>query len=156
MTDANIRRIDAGDRSWLREMLDMHWGGTTMVVHGEEIDVLCMQGLVAGEREGITIFRVGERSELLLLHALREGCGLGTLLLNAVIAEVRINRGKYLLATTTNDNVNALRFYQKRGFRLLALRPGAVNEARRMKPRIPFVGKNGIPLRDEIDLMLTL
>jgi len=52
----------------------------------------------------------------------------------------------------TNDNVNALRFYQRRGFRLAELRPGAVDQSRRRKPEIPRVGDYGIPLRDEIDL----
>jgi hypothetical protein len=54
--------------------------------------------------------------------------------------------------TTTNDNVDALRFYQRRGFRLAELRPGAVDQSRQRKPEIPRVGDYGIPLRDEIDL----
>ena len=57
------------------------------------------------------------------------------------------------MLTTTNDNVDALRFYQRRGFRLVALRPGAVDDARaRHKPAIPGTGAHGIPLRDELDL----
>jgi hypothetical protein len=58
---------------------------------------------------------------------------------------------------TTNDNLVALRFYQRRGFRLSALRPGAVDEARRrLKPAIPDAGAFGIPLRDELELELRL
>ena len=58
---------------------------------------------------------------------------------------------------TTNDNVNALRFYQRRGFRLAAVHPGAVDRARTtMKPEIPFVGDYGIPLRDELELEMQL
>jgi hypothetical protein len=54
---------------------------------------------------------------------------------------------------TTNDNVNALRFYQRRGFRLAALNAGAVDDARAtLKPEIPPVGAYGIPLRDELVL----
>jgi len=53
---------------------------------------------------------------------------------------------------TTNDNLEALRFYQRRGFVLSALRPRAVDEARRkLKPQISTVGEFRIPLRDEID-----
>lgn len=52
---------------------------------------------------------------------------------------------------TTNDE--ALRFYQRRGFRLSALRTGAVDESRsRLKPQIPTAGDFGIPVRDEIEL----
>jgi hypothetical protein len=58
---------------------------------------------------------------------------------------------------TTNDNVDALRFYQRRGFRLDALRPGAVDEARRArKSEIPAIGEHGIALRDEIELVSDL
>lgn len=53
---------------------------------------------------------------------------------------------------TTNDNLNALGFYQKRGFRIKAVYPGAVDEARRIKPEIPLAASNGIPIRDEIEL----
>jgi hypothetical protein len=57
---------------------------------------------------------------------------------------------------TTNDNLDAMRFYQRRGFRIAAVRPGAVAAARRLKPTIPELGEHGIPIRDEIELALTL
>ncbi len=57
---------------------------------------------------------------------------------------------------TTNDNLHALRFYQKRGFRLVAVYPNALEESRRLKPEIPLVGLDGIPLRDELELELAL
>src|SRR5579871_4883760 len=55
---------------------------------------------------------------------------------------------KRLTLTTTNDNLDALRFYQKRGYRIVAVHPGAVDEARVMKPTIPEIGHAGIPIRD--------
>ena len=61
-----------------------------------------------------------------------------------------------LWLVTTNDNVRALGFYQRRGFRLVALRPGAVVISRALKPEIPFVASNGIPIRDELELELGL
>ena len=62
-----------------------------------------------------------------------------------------------LWLTTTNDNLDALRFYQRRGFRLVVLRAGAVEQARRtIKPELPEVGSYGIPMRDEVDLELRL
>jgi ribosomal protein S18 acetylase RimI-like enzyme len=57
---------------------------------------------------------------------------------------------------TTNDNLHALGFYQKSGFRLVALHPDAVAESRRLKPSIPEVGLDTIPLRDEIELTVNL
>jgi hypothetical protein len=59
--------------------------------------------------------------------------------------------------TTTSDNLDQLRFYQGRRFRIVALRAAAVDEARRdLKPEIPKVGSFGIPMRDELDLVLDL
>jgi hypothetical protein len=58
-----------------------------------------------------------------------------------------------LWVVTTNDNCDALRFYQRRGFQLAQLRPGAVNASRQtLKPAIPTVGLFGIPIRDELEL----
>jgi hypothetical protein len=58
---------------------------------------------------------------------------------------------------TTNDNLDALRFYQRRGFRLAVLRPGAVDRSREsLKPGIPETGAGGIRLRDELELQMDL
>jgi hypothetical protein len=57
---------------------------------------------------------------------------------------------------TTNDNLNALRFYQKRGLALVAVHRNALEESRRIKPEIPLIGSDGIPLRDEIELEIML
>ena len=54
---------------------------------------------------------------------------------------------------TTNDNLDALAFYQRRGWRLADLLPGAVDESRRtIKPGIGRIGENGIPIHDELVL----
>jgi hypothetical protein len=49
-----------------------------------------------------------------------------------------------------------LRFYQRRGFELTALRRRAVEASRRLKPQIPAIGLYGIPIRDELELDLSL
>ncbi|MDA0161857.1 GNAT family N-acetyltransferase [Solirubrobacter ginsenosidimutans] len=88
--------------------------------------------------------------EVLTLHATRRRHGAGTALLEAVRA---IAGDRRLWLITTNDNVDALRFYQRRGFRLAKLHANAVDDAReRLKPEIPRIGNYGIPLRDELEL----
>jgi hypothetical protein len=58
-----------------------------------------------------------------------------------------------MIVVTTNDNVDALRFYQRRGFSLAALHTGAVDKSRMLlKPEIPKLGEYEIPLRDELEL----
>jgi hypothetical protein len=57
---------------------------------------------------------------------------------------------------TTNNNLRALAFYQKRSFRLVGLVPGAIDEERNVKPSIPLVDAEGLPIRDELHLELPL
>jgi ribosomal protein S18 acetylase RimI-like enzyme len=152
----NVRQKRAQDDEWLRGVLERDWGGSTIVVHGDEIDLLAYPAVIAGERDGIAIFREEHAAELLLLSAFTKGVGIGSALLEAVIADLRERGAQSLRVTTTNDNLDALRFYQRRGFRLVELRPGGVNAARRRKPAIPEVGEYGIPLTDELDLVIRL
>jgi hypothetical protein len=57
---------------------------------------------------------------------------------------------------TTNDNLHAIKFYEKQGFRIIAVHRGAVDRARVLKPSIPLVAENGIELHDELELELIL
>jgi N-acetylglutamate synthase-like GNAT family acetyltransferase len=99
----------------------------------------------------------GDACELLTLHARQRFTGVGTALVEAVVTAAREAGSRRLWVVTTNDNVDALRFYQRRGFRLTQLRPGAVDESRaRLKPEIPLVGAHGIRLTDELELERTL
>jgi ribosomal protein S18 acetylase RimI-like enzyme len=99
----------------------------------------------------------GDACEVLTLHVEDRRRGLGTALL-AAAAELATRAGcTRLWLITTNDNLDALRFYQRRGLRLAALHAAAVDDARaRLKPEIPPIGEYGIPLRDEIELELPL
>jgi N-acetylglutamate synthase-like GNAT family acetyltransferase len=102
-----------------------------------------------GALAGVLIYVVsGEECEILTLHSTTQWSGAGTALIEAVERKAR-----RLWVLTTNDNVDALRFYQRRGFRLAELHVGAVDDSRaRLKPEIPDTGAYGIPLRDELVL----
>ncbi|WP_442967500.1 GNAT family N-acetyltransferase [Rhizobium sp. BR 362] len=90
------------------------------------------------------------------LDAVQPGQGVGTALIDALTDRLRRQGVSALWVMTTNDNLAALRFYQRRGFELRRLRPGAVDAARLLKPSIPKIAENGIPIRDELDLCLRL
>jgi GNAT superfamily N-acetyltransferase len=93
--------------------------------------------------------RDGRQCEILTLHADEQWRGAGTALIEAA-GQQGCTR---LWVITTNDNVDALRFYQRRGFCLAAVHRGAVDRSRALlKPEIPVAGAYGIPLRDEIEL----
>jgi GNAT superfamily N-acetyltransferase len=91
--------------------------------------------------------------EILTLHADEQWHGAGTALIKAIGQLARRQYCTRLWVITTNDNVDALRFYQRRGFCLVRVHRGAVDRSRAsLKPEIPTVGAYGIPLRDEIEL----
>jgi GNAT superfamily N-acetyltransferase len=90
--------------------------------------------------------------EIVTINALDLYQGIGTMLIEAVRMEAKRLGCHLVTLTTTNDNIGALRFYQRRGFRIAAVRPGAVDRSRQLKPGIPRTGDFGIPLHDEIDL----
>ncbi|MBS1248898.1 MAG: hypothetical protein MAG431_00468 [Chloroflexi bacterium] len=94
--------------------------------------------------------------EIVSLDSLEEGHGIGTKLVEAVHQVAVENACERLWLITTNDNLNALGFYQKRGFELVAVHRGAMEESRRVKPKIPEIGHNGIPIRDEIEMEIVL
>lgn len=80
------------------------------------------------------------------------GSGGNRALLAAVEEAARAAGCKRLWLITTNDNLAALRFYQRRGYALVAVHRAALDGARQLKPGIPLVGRSGVPLRDELEL----
>ena len=139
--------------AWL--MVEL-WGSELQVVHQSVYRPAELPGLIAeraGRVVGLLTYQVSdEMLEVVTLNAIERRTGVGTVLMEAVVADARRLRCQEIRLTTTNDNLDAIRFYQRRGLRLVALRPGAVDRARLEKPEIPRVGDYGIPLRDEIDL----
>ncbi len=80
-----------------------------------------------------------------------EDKGIGTKLINLVILKAREKNCKRVWLITSNDNLKAIRFYQKRGFEMKAVYQNAITEARKIKPSIPLIGLDGIPIRHEIE-----
>ena len=119
-----------------------------------------LPGFAAFEGErcvGLVTYEIaGEACEIVTIDALEEGQGIGTALLKAVVAAAREAGCGRVQLLTTNNNLRALAFYQKRGFRLVALVPGAIDEERSVKPSIPLVDSAGLPIRDELHLELSL
>jgi len=153
-----IRDKRPDDQTWVERLLRERWGGTQVVTCGELLDAAVLPALVAGERQGLLTWRRLEQrtAQLVTLDAVTQRQGVGSALLTALVERLRIEGLARLHVTTTNDNLDALRFYQRRGFRIAAMRPGAIEAARVRKPTIPEVGAYGIPLRDEIELSLEL
>ena len=157
--EITIRSVSEGDRPMLAWLVTELWGSEVVAVRGTSLRPAEMAGFIAeqsGRLVGLLTYQLlgGDTLEIVTLNALDRRRGIGTMLIDAAAAKARRSGCREIRLTTTNDNVDALRFYQRRGFRLAELRPGAVDQARRQKPEIPLVGDYGIPLRDEIDLTL--
>ena len=155
-----IRPISEQDRVWIEALLREHWGSAIQVTRGRLHDASRLPGYVAvyhHERAGLITYRVeGNAYEIITLDSLVEGQGLGTALVQAV-REAAFEAGcKRLWLITTNENLTALRFWQKRGFSLVRVHRNAVADSRRLKPEIPLTGEHGIPIRDEIELEIIL
>ena len=132
---------------------------------GELVDVLDGPALVASGNDqpiGIVSWRIDDSGaaaevRVLLVAAEARGQGVGRALIEAAGDALREAGVRRAWLVTTNDNLAALALYQKAGWRLSALRPGAIDELRRStKPSISETGEHGIPLRDELELEIEL
>ena len=136
------------------------WGSNRVVSKGRVFDPSELEGFAAVADEkvvGLVTFRVErDECEVVTLNSLSEGTGTGSSLLNAVRDTAIKARCRRLWLITTNDNLSALRFYQKWGLRITAIYPNALERSRMLKPEIPLLGKEGIPIRDEIELEMIL
>jgi ribosomal protein S18 acetylase RimI-like enzyme len=133
-----------------------HFGSPVMVTRGQIYDATMLSGILAtnaGTPCGFLLYYAEmDTCEIVALATSLAGQGIGTTLIGALREQARALGCTRLMVITTNDNLRALGFYQKRGFRLVAIHPDAVELARAFKPEIPAIGENGIPLRDEIEL----
>jgi len=160
MKSFQIRPLNKDDKTWVASLLTEHWGSVKMVTRGKIYKADELPGFVAvqeGKPAGLLTYQInGKDCEIVTMNSLVENQGIGSALIDAVKSAAVTAGCKRLWLITTNDNTAALRFWQKRGFSLLAIHCNAVEQSRRLKPEIPLSGNDGIPIRDEIELEMTL
>ncbi|MFI7605400.1 GNAT family N-acetyltransferase [Micromonospora sp. NPDC049366] len=157
MDAITVRVAGPGDRVAVDALHEREWGGPYVIGHDTRYDLRTLPTLVAVDGAGAVVgalahHRDGDGLEVVSVVAARPGGGAGTALLDAAARTARAAGLARLWLITTNDNLRALRFYQRRGLRLVGVDRGAVDRARRLKPEIPLIGENGIPLHDELIL----
>lgn len=155
-----IRPLNDSYRDWARQLIEKEWGALIVVARGRIYEPAALPGFLAlkGDQPvGLATYDLDRRScELITLNSVVPGIGIGATLVSAV-RETAVEAGcRRIWLITTNDNVNALGFYQRMGFRLAALHKNAINLSRELKPQIPVIGQGGIPIRDEIELEMML
>jgi ribosomal protein S18 acetylase RimI-like enzyme len=158
--ERTIRALTAEDEDWVVAFIDRRWGAPFVVAHGKLYYPHTLPGFVAevgGEVAGLITYHVeGDAWEIVTIDSEEPGVGIGSDLIYALRQAAKEAGARRLWLITTNDNLNALRFYQKRGFALVAVHRNAVERSRQLKPSIPLVGEDGIPLRDELELEMRL
>lgn len=150
----DILPIDQANRKLVDDFLIRQWFSLKMVVHGACIDLGTADGWYALENAdviGLVTYQIcDEEMEILSLDSILENRGIGTALLNRALSKAKKDGLRRVKLITTNDNLRAMRFYQKRGFDMVKLYRNALDQSRKQKPEIPFIGMNNIPLRHEL------
>lgn len=155
-----FRQKIPADDAWITEAATRLWGSVEIISKEHTYNILKLPNVV-GVRGGKTLgfasyAKEGAECEIVALYAGEEKQGLGTALIERVKEAAKKDGCHRLWLMTTNDNTNALRFYQKRGFVISEVRTNMIEESRKRKQPIPLFGNDGIPIRDEIELGIPL
>ena len=155
-----VGEIREEDRPWIRDLIKTYWMSEILVSRGRVYHADQLSGFIArddNERVGLITYRIEkDQCEITTLNALIQGRGIGSGLIEAVRTVAEQHDCTRVWLVTTNDNVPAMDFYEKRGFRRAAIHREAMTVSRRLKPEIPLHGINGVPIRDEVEYAIQL
>ena len=141
----------------VEELIIKSWGSSEMVISTGTYKIHELEGFVAwsstGEIMGVVTFKRHDRVlEIISLDSVLENQGIGSRLMMMVELIAVENHFPLLKVITTNDNLRAIKFYQRKGYRMKEVIRGAVDVARQKKPEIPLLGDHAIPIHDELIL----
>jgi len=155
-----LRETSKNDSSTIKKLVDKRWGGEPLIIRGEKYYPSSLDGIIALKKEqvvGFLIYDIQNKiCEIVVFEVFEKHKGIGTSILNKLIEIAKDKDCDRLHLMTTNDNLDALRFYQRRGFRICSIHINSMEISRKIKPSIPEIGDYGIPIRDEIDLELSI
>jgi N-acetylglutamate synthase-like GNAT family acetyltransferase len=154
-----IKSITSENRKEAIEILIREWG-TPLVSRERAHKPEELPGFVALGSEkiiGLVTYNIDERGcEITSLNSFEENKGIGTALIEAVSEVAKENNCTRLWLVTTNDIIHAIRFYQRRGFDWIATHINSADGMRKLKPSIPLIGEEGIPIKHEIEFEIKL
>lgn len=161
LNDVRIIEITPGYRKAVDAFIKEEWAGPVIVSKGCIWDTSILPGFVAIDDDnnicGMVTYRFeGDECEIITLNSLKEKQGIGTGLINAVFKTAKDNQCRRLWLITTNDNAYAIRFYQRFGFTLREVHINALEKSRKLKPSIPLIGMDNIPLQHEFEFEIIL
>jgi len=151
----NITSITTEYREAVNKILKDEWHCPPSVSRGKVIDTTSLPGFISlsgNTINGLITYNIeNAECEIVTLNSFAENKGIATALINAVTVIAKENKCSRIWLITTNDNTDAIRFYQKKGFDLVALHINAIEIARKIKPSIPMIGMNNIPIKHELE-----
>lgn len=158
---SKIKEITIDNRQEVNRFIIDNWYTTEMAVEGKLYDMSKMSGFVSYDDNSqitglVTYIVTDDEYEIMSLDSVYENKGIGTKLVNKVVEKAKENKIGKIRLITTNDNINAIKFYQKRGFDLIKIYRNAVDVARSIKPEIPLYGDFDIPIKHEIEFEMKL
>ncbi|MFH1832631.1 MAG: GNAT family N-acetyltransferase [Candidatus Levyibacteriota bacterium] len=160
MMNIQIQLINKTDESWIINLLKNHWFSTKIVSRGKIYNASKLLGFIAWQNNKpvalITYHIENNECEIVTLDSLVERKGIASNLVKRVRKEAVNKKCKRFWAITTNDNKKAVKFYQNQGFKIKAIHKNAMEVSRKLKPSIPLIGIDGIPIKDEIELEINL
>ncbi len=145
---------------WAVAYIIESWGASKLVSHGRVYQAEDLPGFIAladGQPAGLlTYWNDGTDCEIITLNAKVAGKGVGSMLTSTCVQAMKAAGVSRIWLLTTNDNTDAMRFYQRRGFDMKAIHHNAVVEARKIKPEIAAIGHYGILVSHEIEFEMIL
>lgn len=158
--DFHISEIKSEDKPIVHSFISNSWGSSMSVSKGQIFNTTELPGFISkmdNKVIGLITFNIQEKNcEIVTLDSNIRNQGLGIKLINRVIEKAKLYKCNRVWLITTNDNSNAIRFYQKRGFDWVGFYKDSMQGSRKLKPEIPEFGINNIPIRHEIEFELKL
>lgn len=155
-----FRAIEAKDVEVVANFIETNWGSPAIVSKGKFHNVKNLAGfMIAKDNDilGLVTYHVKDgECEIVSLDSVIENKGIGSKLVDHIVDLAKEERWSRVWLITTNDNTRAIRFYQKKGFNMKALYLNAIDYSRKIKPQIPAIGYDGIPIRHELEFELIL
>lgn len=153
-----VREAAEADRDAVQALFARDFRRTQVVACGKTVSLADADALIAdmdGEIGGALAWHLRNGTFHIVALAtdpMWQRAGVGGYLVAEAELMARRKQAQQMLVTTTNDNLPALYFYQRRGYRITAVVLDSVPADHNGCP----IGFAGIPMRDEIQLTKAL
>jgi N-acetylglutamate synthase-like GNAT family acetyltransferase len=157
-TKFKISKINEADKSLVADFIADSWGSPISVSRGKSYDTPNLPGFICKQDDmiiGLVTYNIeNNECEIVTLDSKVNNRGMGIKLINRVIERAKEERCKRVWLITTNDNSNAIRFYQKRGFEWAGFYKDSMEESRKIKPPFRFSKEDAFKTIEHLDNIL--